>query len=177
MLPQYAPYPSAAKYRLPSLGTSMIPRTRLVLVHQRQRDRVQRDALDEVRRAVDRVEHPVQPVLARGGAAFLFAQESDLRVLFMQVTADSLLDRDVNVGHHVAVAFSADDRGKSLTDDLTRDIHRVDGNRQEPGRCCHTVLARVHNPETMASNMGSRPWVVPPTAQHERRRIDAVQPW
>ena len=38
------------------------------------------------------------------------------------------------------------------------DVHRLSSDRQELGGLGHTVRARVHSDETMASNTGNRPW-------------------
>ena len=63
-----------------------------------------------------------RPVLA-WPAAFLLAQEADVRMLLLQIAADSVLDLDVDVGHHVAIAFGAHDLRLTFLDDLSGDIH------------------------------------------------------
>ena len=95
-----------------------------------------------------------RPSLARSAAPLLLPHESDLRVLLPQIAANRPLDLHIDVRHHVAVAFGGDDCGHALADDRVGDVHRRGRGRHELRGVCHMVLARVHNADTMASNMG-----------------------
>ena len=73
------------------------PEHGLISSYERQRDRVQREALDEVHGAVDRVEGPDQ-VLPFPAPAFLLTEKADVGGGLREVIPYPLLDLVVEVG-------------------------------------------------------------------------------
>jgi hypothetical protein len=125
------------------------------MIQKGQRDRIQRDALNEIRSPVDRIKYPLQYAVA-SSVPLLLAKEANLRAAHLQVRADRPLDPDVDVGDHVTIALGLDSTRPLPTDDLSGQVHRLSGDRHVAVER-YTIRARVHSDEIMASNTGNSP--------------------
>jgi len=77
-------------------------------VEERERDGAERDAVREVRCAVDGVEGPDPLGAGFAGSSLFLAEEPDAGRLGLQVGADGALDGQVDIGDQVAVGFLGD---------------------------------------------------------------------